>query len=576
MSVNRFQKFRNIIIWALIFAFSFGIVVSILMFFSQNHGNFDVYEMNNGWDVSYCGHYYHNVDRNDSRFDDIKVSRNDVMSMSRTIDIRDDWERLTLRLYSRLSSVRVSIVDRYGNEEQIFYYGYVGSNMNTGDFLGSGYHFIQLPQDCNGKTLKIMEMASQDDAFKGMPDMLITESDHAMEYFAQERSLGIFVAIFMIIAGFAVAVISVFMVGFDRKFYNITIIGFFSALSGLWCMCSMKTIELFSLNIRTDSIIEYISLYMMTIPLMMLAIRFFSKAREYVRTILFESMIINIVLALLAIIFQLTGIFNINKMLPAFHIIIAFDAVSLTIVSVIRWKKARLPERFFETGIFFAAAMSFFYIIYFYLRGNDSETDYFEIYILPIAILFMVIMMIMGYLSDLYIRKVDDVQQKKLVSLAYTDQMTSLYNRTMGEQKLHEIDESKNNYLLINMDLNFLKKVNDQLGHAAGDQYIMTCADIMKEVFGDADAICRMGGDEFMIVYSSLVLDRNSLKDRLDKMVQMENNNSDFLPVGLHVDVAYGYVYSDETRGHDSAYAYRIADERMYRMKRLSKKGRVD
>lgn len=576
MSGNKAQKYRYVILWILLFAFAFGMVISVMMYFSANHGTFSVYPLNDHWYISYCGHKFFDVSRNDERFDDIEAKRNDVIVMRRKIDIQGDRTRLTLRLYSRLSSVRVSVIDRNRHEKVIFYYGYDNSDLKPGDFLGTGYHFIQLPQDCRGKTLKIMEMASKDGAFKGVPDLLITESDHAMEYFAQERSAGAFITIFMLISGIAVAALSIFMVGLDRKFYNITLIGLFSAISGVWCMCSMKAIELFSLNIRTDSTIEYVSLYLMTIPLMWLAMRFFNKAKPFVRMIFFESMIVNIIMVIIVLAMQYIGFASIDAPLKYFHLLIAFDAIALTTVSFARWKKAETPERFFEAGIFFAAGFSVIYLVYYYFKPSNTAPDTFEVVIMPIALLFMVIMMMLGYISDLYIRKIDDAQRMRLVSLAYTDEMTGLYNRTTGEKQMHDADVSESRYLIINMDLNFLKKVNDILGHSAGDRYIRTFSSILKEVFSDSDAICRMGGDEFMIVYYSVVPDHNELEEKFSQMEKMEADRSDFLPDGIKVDAAYGYAYSDDVADHDSASVYRLADQKMYQMKTLSKKGRVD
>lgn len=49
-------------------------------------------------------------------------------------------------------------------------------------------------------------------------------------------------------------------------------------------------------------------------------------------------------------------------------------------------------------------------------------------------------------------------------------------------------------------DLDGLKTINDTLGHEAGDTYIKTMADILKENKEEGDIICRYGGDEYIVV----------------------------------------------------------------------------
>lgn len=574
ISKNQTHGSRYRILWTVMFVCAFLIVTGIFMLFSNNHSAFSVYKLEDGWDINYAGHRFHNVSKNDSRFDNIQLKRNEAVIMRRRINIDDYGRRLTLRLYSRMSSVRVSVINGSNKEHVIFRYGFTTDRFRPGEFLGTGYHFIQLPQNSKGMILSISVIASKDNAFKGIPDFLITESDHAMEYFADERSIGTFITIFMLISGLSMTVLSILVVRYDRKFYNITLIGLFSAISGIWCMCSMKAIELFSINIRVNSLIEYTSLYFMTIPLMHLSIRFMHKAGKMVKAVFAGSMTANIILFIIAIISQYTGLTNIDTFLPVFHVIIGIDALSLTIVSIVRWRKAERSERFFEIGILFAACISVIYMLYFYFKKSNTASDTFEVVIIPMALLFMVITMFLGYISDVYIKRVDDIQKKKLMSLAYTDEMTGLGNRAMGEKILHEADGSGGRYLIINMDLNFLKKVNDTAGHAAGDSYINTFASIIKDVFGDADKICRMGGDEFLIMYMSNVPDEGLLEKRFLKMENMEKDRSASLPDGVQIDAAYGYAYSDDVS--DSASVYRLSDKRMYMMKTLSKKGRAD
>ena len=281
----------------------------------------------------------------------------------------------------------------------------------------------------------------------------------------------------------------------------LALLGLFSAFGGLWCLCSMKGIEMFSQDIRTDSLVEYISLYIFVIPLIGLALRFFKKIPIGLRVALFVSMCLNIALAAGAAIMQKLDIVNVDYMLPFFHILLAFDAVALTSISFFCWRKSSIAEKFFEGSIFAAAGFGVIYIAYYYLsRWWSMDPSIFDKMIMPMAFLLMVTLILVGYIIDVYAKRVDDSQRKKLLMLAYKDDLTGLSNRTVGDGALKKLDARTQDYLLVNLDLNFLKKANDSFGHAGGDLYLKSFAEIMKKVFTDATLLCRMGGDEFMVV----------------------------------------------------------------------------
>lgn len=85
---------------------------------------------------------------------------------------------------------------------------------------------------------------------------------------------------------------------------------------------------------------------------------------------------------------------------------------------------------------------------------------------------------------------------------AVTDPMTGLYNRRyFGEQLSREIDRNQRfghpfSYIII--DLDFLKKINDTLGHQFGDTAIKHIANVIKKQVRDVDTTARYGGEEFV------------------------------------------------------------------------------
>lgn len=114
--------------------------------------------------------------------------------------------------------------------------------------------------------------------------------------------------------------------------------------------------------------------------------------------------------------------------------------------------------------------------------------------------------------------------QEKLRELAYSDPLTGLYNRTyfldalqIALRNLHQEDHSVAVFFL---DLDRFKKINDTLGHKAGDELLTEVAARLINVTRERDTICRWGGDEFIIMMTG-THDENSVVTSATKILQV-------------------------------------------------------
>jgi len=85
---------------------------------------------------------------------------------------------------------------------------------------------------------------------------------------------------------------------------------------------------------------------------------------------------------------------------------------------------------------------------------------------------------------------------------ALRDPLTGLYNR-LSIQALPEIAKRRGAHddtTLVLLDIDHFKSVNDNYGHAAGDEAIKRCADLIRRTFRDDDFIARVGGEEFVVL----------------------------------------------------------------------------
>lgn len=152
-------------------------------------------------------------------------------------------------------------------------------------------------------------------------------------------------------------------------------------------------------------------------------------------------------------------------------------------------------------------------------------------------------------------------EKEKLIYTSNTDELTKCFNRHAYETAIHSLDLHKD-WIYISMDINGLKRVNDSLGHAAGDELICAAADCMKSCFQNYGNVYRIGGDEFVII----ITEKTDVLPNL--IANFEQKSAKWR--GELVDsmsVSYGYVFSSEKEWNGIYDIAKAADARMYKSK---------
>ncbi len=147
------------------------------------------------------------------------------------------------------------------------------------------------------------------------------------------------------------------------------------------------------------------------------------------------------------------------------------------------------------------------------------------------------------------------------------DPLTGLLNRNALEQRLAELDGQPSrgrdglSHALLLCDLDHFKRVNDQLGHAAGDAVLQDVAYTMRSVLRAGDSIYRVGGEEILVVLPGASrVDAVAVAERLRKAVRERR------PAGVEVTISVGGAVSrPETVDTDDLVAR--ADSALYAAK---------
>jgi diguanylate cyclase (GGDEF)-like protein len=145
---------------------------------------------------------------------------------------------------------------------------------------------------------------------------------------------------------------------------------------------------------------------------------------------------------------------------------------------------------------------------------------------------------------------------KRLQFLSSIDMLTGVLNRNEMNNRIDGLRKSGRDELkglgIVFADLNGLKRVNDNQGHAAGDLLIKNGANLLQNVFV-GDEIYRAGGDEFMVLLSFTTEDK--IVEKINKTKKLSRHYE-------NVSFAIGYCYQNDLG--DITQVLKMADERMY------------
>ena len=154
---------------------------------------------------------------------------------------------------------------------------------------------------------------------------------------------------------------------------------------------------------------------------------------------------------------------------------------------------------------------------------------------------------------------------------AIVDPLTGLYNRLyfleVTKKSFKRAKRKDENIILVFLDLDNFKYVNDNYGHEKGDEILKEVAKTLKNMFREYDMIVRYGGDEFVIFAEMSINDIANIDDLLKSFKnRIEKKFKKYI-----LSVSYGIAVFpfDADNIKD---LLNIADERMYKQKKQKKK----
>ncbi len=166
----------------------------------------------------------------------------------------------------------------------------------------------------------------------------------------------------------------------------------------------------------------------------------------------------------------------------------------------------------------------------------------------------------------------DKERQAELSQELRLDPLTRLYNRVAAQKQVDEYIamEPDGVHVLLVIDVDNFKKINDTFGHAVGDTIITDIAQKIKESFRNTDVVGRIGGDEFIVFM------KDTSEAMARKKAELLCKNAKKVVYGgdkkLKVTISIGAAVIGKD-GKDYNSLFKSADTAMYQVKHLDKNG---
>ncbi|SHJ54370.1 GGDEF domain-containing protein [Parasporobacterium paucivorans] len=392
------------------------------------------------------------------------------------------------------------------------------------------------------------------------------DKSSVLSYILGKRLGNLLISTVLLILGFTM--ITVALIPWKTKATSpLFRLGVLSVLVGIWSACTSNILQ-----ILTSDVFSLLNLEFLAFLLLLPTAFWFLDSFEYYKDkkVLYILFKISVILAIIIHILQLFNIADYMETIAAEHILLGISIIYLISDSVKALIKnnATREVRVLTISVILAFVCSALDIFKFYLCISVDD-GFFTRIGMVIFIIIWASEIIMN-MSQLLVKM---TQTQLLEVLAYQDQMTGLKNRTAFEKKFQEYREpGMGEAYVIEFDMNGLKLINDNYGHAIGDLILKGIADILKNEFNENASVYRIGGDEFCIIAPHTEsLTEEIIQNKIIRIKTAVVALGQDMDLNLSLASGYSTTIGSDIRNIDSAFKH--ADRLMYEDKHQMKYG---
>ncbi len=432
-----------------------------------------------------------------------------------------------------------------------------------GNCYGDIIHTVPIPAGTTEIRLDVVSL--KDDRWDGFYEMALEDSSGYINAMAKANLPAFCICAATFLIGVILFAAGILVLRTNKDMVESICLGVIIILFTVWCHSQIRILHIISPDPLLIRVMDYAAMELIPVPVWVYAASFTKSQKN-------PLVHAGIALTLLnfAISFVLTclNVADYSDFLVSTHalIVLGIIAVASLIYDAIRKKRIVIKNiRYIITAFLAIAVCAFLDIFRFYVL-HSSYTP-----LMSRIGLFVFILMVSFYeFRKLIDMRVSSRQAELMKKLAMEDPLTGIGSRAAFSALENSLREKKDGKcIFIHFDVNDLKKVNDNYGHAEGDRFITAAADIINSSFGSSGRCFRVGGDEFFAVLDG-ENQMNDYENGIKKFTEEQDkfNASGSSPVPLMI--AFGMAEYDLSDG-DPEKAEQIADSRMYEKKKQMK-----
>jgi diguanylate cyclase (GGDEF)-like protein len=445
-------------------------------------------------------------------------------------------------------------VQVYAGEELI--YSLYGEQSVFGHSTGSKINMVELPVQTESVRVVLQSVFG---SVKKAPEFYYGDAVYIFHDIIKSSLLDS--AMCLLIFSLGVCLIVYWLIMHRRLRQNPAIVyfGLFSVMIGLWTLNETDLVRLVYPNRMVGSLVAYLLLSFLVVPFVQFVRFFFEKEKSTLCNVICLASVLETVLL---VCLHMSGVREFKQTAWMIHgmMFLGLGYMAFAVRERIRKYGMDRKVRVNAIAIFALLVSSMTDMVAYYTELQ--QTDVFG----KLGFLIYIVLLGRESAADAFKKMQEGEKAQSYLKLAMTDVMTGLMNRSAFEAWEDKCTNLKD-IMIVTFDLNNLKYCNDNLGHAAGDEYIVESANMIKRVFGSIGRCYRIGGDEFCaVVHRASRIDINKYLDRL--RVEQDCYNRKPNPVKIHI--AVGYAVHEETDCNMEETRSR-ADVCMYRNKKQLK-----
>ncbi len=436
---------------------------------------------------------------------------------------------------------------------------------------GTKWNVLRIDEEYAGEQVELRIVQAYQDGRSKVDNFYLGDWAAVLLFVIESKGFGLLISILIMVVGFFLVVADFLLngrnKGGDRSLFYL---GLFAVLAAGWCLIETNIFQLFVKNIRPLQLVDNILLVMGVLPLF-----FYMEETYHVFGNRLIRVLCGIDAAYLVVItvLHMTGFQDLHQTQNG--TVLNYGLVSLLLGGYIirdilqraKKKTGRFYLRMQTVGIICLCVGIFVDFLRYVLTDVLDRA-----LTIRVGLLLFIISFGSGNLYRLYELIKQGYQTEIISRLAYVDGLTEVGNRTAYIEKKEELlsMENRAGLAVAMFDVNNLKKVNDSLGHSAGDELIRESARIIQRSFGSLGMVYRIGGDEFVVLFQSEHPENSYEKAKQVFEEELARcNEEDSHP--FTISIAHGYAYCEKSEQGDIEGLEKQADQMMYKNKREMK-----